>query len=351
MNMSVALAPSSYRDAAALAAQPSKEVAAPRAADRQAHERLTELVTSQLLANRGTPARQGGAQPELRDPALTLPAAQARVATLKGVLTSALQPSPEAPPPRGSDAAAGSRNAPPPEMPKGGWMANSSFSQLLALLRELLLRFEKMERDQGSRMVMIARDMTIKAGDKGVQKANESFGGAVGGLMVMGAVTGTGAAMSMKGSHMQTKSMTKPANAGTQEAIAGTKTKVAIDSNAPMAHRNDATNSNNGIAENSAAKHAQTMAEAQVPIAQGYALNQLGNASNGLVTSGVNIQAETTEAERQMALQVVDVQRRVADEEQDQANKTRDQRDATAQLVDTLLNMQASTSGHIIGRY
>ncbi|HIE5094890.1 TPA: hypothetical protein ACXNC8_000904 [Stenotrophomonas maltophilia] len=165
MNMSVALTPSSYRDAAALAAQPSKEVAAPRAADRQAHERLTELVTTQLLANRGTPARQGGAQPELRDPALTLPAAQARVAALKDVLSSALQPSPEAPPSRGSDAATGSRNAPAPEMPKGGWMANSSFSQLLALLRELLLRFEKMERDQSTRVVEMARDMTITAGD------------------------------------------------------------------------------------------------------------------------------------------------------------------------------------------
>ncbi|HDS1581783.1 TPA: hypothetical protein QEL15_003899 [Stenotrophomonas maltophilia] len=350
MNMSVALTPSSYRDAAALAAQPSKEVAAPRAADRQAHERLTELVTTQLLANRGTPARQRGAQPELRDPALTLPAAQARVATLKDVLGSALQPSPEVPPSRGSDAARGSRNA-PSQAPKGGWMANSSFSQLLALLRELLLRFEKMERDQSSRVVEMARDMTITAGEKGVRKANESFGGAVGGMVVMGAVTGTGAAMTIKGSNMQTRSMSKPATAGTQEAIAGTKGKVAVDNKAPMAQRNDATNSNNGIAENTAAKHAQSMAESQVPIAQGYALNQLGSASNGLVTSGVNIQAETTEAERQMALQVVDVQRRVADEEQDQANKTRDQRDATAQLVDTLLNMQASTSGHIIGRY
>lgn len=350
MNMSVALTPSSYRDAAALAAQPSKEVAAPRAADRQAHERLTELVTTQLLANRGTPARQGGAQPELRDPALTLPAAQARVATLKEVLSSALQPSPEAPPSRGSDAPTGSRNA-PSQAPKGGWMANSSFSQLLALLRELLLRFEKMERDQSSRVVEMARDMTITAGEKGVRKANESFGGAVGGMVVMGAVGAAGMQQSIKGSTTQTSSMRKTAMPGDREKLASTLTSdtsgAVVRADSPM----QKITSPGSNAESLNPVHQQAMAEAQVPIARAYLLNQVASASNGLVTSGVNIQAETTEAERQMALQVMDVQRRVADEEQDQANKTRDQRDATAQLVDTLLNMQASTSGHIIGRY
>jgi hypothetical protein len=92
-------------------------------------------------------------------------------------------------------------------------------------------------------------------------------------------------------------------------------------------------------------------ARAQIPASNAMMLNMLAPSIGGTVSAGVNIEAEMTEAERQLALQVADVFRRIADEQQDQSVKTRDMRDAAAQLFESLLNLVSSTSAHIIGKY
>lgn len=79
-------------------------------------------------------------------------------------------------------------------------------------------------------------------------------------------------------------------------------------------------------------------------------LNMMGPGIGNAVGSGVQIEAEMTEAERQLLLQVADVFRRIADEQQDQSARSREMRDAAAQLYESLLNLISSTSAHIISK-
>ncbi|WP_426806219.1 hypothetical protein, partial [Stenotrophomonas sp. SrG] len=66
--------------------------------------------------------------------------------------------------------------------------------------------------------------------------------------------------------------------------------------------------------------------------------------------SGVQIEAELTGAERQLLLQVAEVFRRIAGEQQDQSARSREMRDAAAQRYESLLNRMSSTSAHIISQ-
>jgi hypothetical protein len=99
------------------------------------------------------------------------------------------------------------------------------------------------------------------------------------------------------------------------------------------------------------ADDAEVRALAQIPASNAMMLNMLAPGIGGTVGAGVNIEAEMTESERQLMLNVAETFKRVADEQQDQATKTRDMRDATAQLVDSLMNLMASTSSHQISKF
>lgn len=354
------------------AANPEREVSAARVLDQQAHADLAEMVASLITVARGVPARAGGTGPELREPVLSLSAAQAKINKFNERLHAALQPAAGTLAPARTDA---DRS---PRAPDGGvWIVKSTFSQLLALLREVLLKFEKLDRDNSADMVILSREMTITAGDKGVEKAKESLGAAIGGGVLMFSVGAAAMQQSMKSTKQQVDSHNVNKKIGHGYTRAAGEAHSAGRSIAPVSPPKAGPRQGPGgaslpgegrggtdamkkvmdgqsgaeVGNQGSAAHDVELARAQTPASMGVMLNMLAPSTNAIIINGVNIEAEMTEAERQMALHVVDVYKRTADANQDQANKSREQRDATAQLVDSLLNMSAGTSGHIIGRY
>lgn len=284
----------------------------------------------------------------------------------------------------GVDADVGERSA-----NAGAWIASSPFSNLLALLRQLLLKFEKLDRDNSTKMVIMQREITILAGDKGVEKARENLGGTIGAAVMTGAIGGAALKQTFKSNTIQTASMKSNLNAGNNTKVSseassggirssatpsdelrparnlnGSPVESARGSERPAAdlqadtsvdrHAIDATIKSTGqktSEESNQLNHGMEMARSQIPASQGMMLNMLAPGIGATVSSGVQIESEMTEAERQLALQVADVFRRIADEQQDQSAKTRDMRDAAAQLFESMLNLMSSTSAHIISKY
>ena len=283
----------------------------------------------------------------------------------------------------GVDADIGERSA-----NAGAWIVSSPFSHLLAMLRQLLLKFERMDRDNSAQMVTMQREITIMAGDKGVEKARESLGGAIGAAIMTGAIGGAALKQTFKSTSMQTNSadangmVGNKVNAGVETSkggmkgnttpadelrpahgLDGKKATAAKGSERPAAEVRadvDADPAMKQIAREQSAgpgvddvrsDYSEVNARAQIPASNAMMLNMLAPSIGGTVSAGVAIEAEMTEAERQLALQVADVFRRIADEQQDQSVKTREMRDAAAQLFESLLNLTSSTSAHIIGKY
>ncbi|WP_312327580.1 hypothetical protein [Stenotrophomonas sp.] len=284
----------------------------------------------------------------------------------------------------GVDADVGDRSA-----NAGAWIASSSFSNLLALLRQLLLKFEKLDRDNSTKMVIMQREITILAGDKGVEKARENLGGTIGAAVMTGAIGGAALKQTFKSNSIQTDSMKSNLNAGNNTKVSAEASSGGIRSSATPSdelrparnlngspvesargseraaadlqadtsvdrHAIDATMKATGQKTTEEAQqlnHGMEMARSQIPASQGMMLNMLAPGIGATVSSGVQIESEMTEAERQLALQVADVFRRIADEQQDQSAKTRDMRDAAAQLFESMLNLMSGTSAHIISKY
>lgn len=270
----------------------------------------------------------------------------------------------------------------------GAWIVSSSFSNLLALLRQLLLQFERIDRENSARMVEMQRDITIVAGDKGIEKARESLGGAIGAAVMTGAIGGAALRQTFKATSMKTTTADKNALQGNQidsaaatsrggfkgsstvtaemrgaRAVDGKATPVRTGEKRPasdlQADADVPLKRMKEIAQNSSTQdsakdlhsdHPEVGARAEIPGAHAMMLNMMAPGIGATVTAGVQIEAEMTEAERQLALQVADVFRRIADEQQDQAAKTRDMRDAAAQLFESMLNLMSSTAAHIISK-
>lgn len=284
----------------------------------------------------------------------------------------------------GVDADIGDRSA-----NAGAWIKDSPFGNLLALLRQLLLKFEKLDRDNSTQMVTLQRQMTIVAGDLGVEKARESFGGAVAATILTGAVGGFALKKSFESTSMQTGSMDsnlrkanktdiqvhdargqvkahgtpsenmRPARNVSGEPAAAradggrASADLQADADADVRSMNPSASGQKGKStENDRQrKHSEEMANAQNVAAKAVLGNMVAPSIGGIASATMNIEAEMTESERQLMLNVAETFKRVADEQQDQATKTRDMRDATAQLVDNLMNLMASTSSHQISKF
>ncbi|RRU21172.1 hypothetical protein [Stenotrophomonas sp. 278] len=283
--------------------------------------------------------------------------------------------------PNGIDADAADRSA-----NMGAWIQSSPFANLLTLLRQLLLKFEAMDRRNGSQMVIMQREMTIVAGERGIQKARENLGGAIGATLLTGAIGGAALKQSMKSTSMQTDSNIRHQNtangasvgaAGQSHAtkaaglpsaqhraarnVDGDPVKSSGTQGSPAADLQDDASSytseiKTAVNEVSAygnsdalqAAHAYRMAESQIPASNAVMLNMMAPSIGGTISAGVQIEAETTEAERQLMLNVAETLKRVADAHQDQQMKNRDMREATTQMLESLMNLIASTSSHII---
>jgi len=273
----------------------------------------------------------------------------------------------------------------------GALIKSSPFSGLLALLRQLLLKFEKLDRDNSAQMVTIQREITIIAGEKGVEKARENLGGAIGSAVLTGAIGGAALKQTFKSTSMQTGSMKDNLNVANKTKVSSETAPGGIRSSGTPSDDLRAARNFDGAApkapttpkgneraradlqadieadrpsidvsikhtgqkaseDSLQAGHAEYMAKAQIPASHAMMLNMLAPGIGGTISAGVQIEAEMTEAERQLLLQVADVFRRIADEQQDQSARSREMRDAAAQLYESLLNLISSTSAHIISK-
>jgi len=270
----------------------------------------------------------------------------------------------------------------------GAWIRSSPFSNLLALLRQVLLKFETLDRENSARMVIMQRDITILAGDKGIEKARESLGGAIGAAVMTGAIGGAGLRQTFKATTMKTRTVDGNVMQANQMSAAAKTAKGGykggatptsemrgargMDGRPTPVGKGDERPSSALQADGEAqlpqmqaigrespmqsgtkdlhSDHPEVGARAEIPGANAMMLNMMAPGIGATVSAGVQIEAEMTEAERQLALQVADVFRRIADEQQDHAAKTRDMRDAATQLFESMLNLMSSTAAHIISK-
>lgn len=289
------------------------------------------------------------------------------------------------------------------------WLVDNPMTKLLVLLRELLTKLEALDRKEGMRNIERSRDMTEKAGKKGIDKAQQMMGGAIGGALVTGAVGAAGLKKSMTSSNMQVNSAKNNLQAGNnvnaatlrsegmvkttisersalnvsseratqvstsagapQSAVQGTAGTPAgagsADARVEVSHTERSALSSedtrttemieiaqqqpqNGEAAAAMAAHTEMMARAQAVAAQATLLNMTAQAAGNTVVAGVGIAAETTEAQRLMAQNASETFQKVAENSKEQAGRTRESRQAAADVAQTLIRMLADTSSAIV---
>ncbi len=306
-------------------------------------------------------------------------AAMLQVRALDGLQQPALNA-----PANGVDADVTSRSA-----NAGLWLATNPLSNLLTMLRQLLLKFEDMERRHGSNMIIVQLETVVEAGKRGVEKAKENLGGQIGATMLMGAVGGYATKKTSESTDMVKNSHVRNMNEGNASSIAvhdsranlkstttptanhrpardadGTPVAGGTEANRPGALLQadmdaDLKPMGHGVLDQTGAPHnealqsahAASVAHAQIPASHAMLLNMLAPSVAGSVTAGVQIEAEMTEAERQLLLNFAETMKRIADGHLDQQNKTREMRDGAAELLDKLQSLIASTGNHIISNF
>lgn len=270
----------------------------------------------------------------------------------------------------------------------GAWIKGNPFANLLTFLRQLLLEFEAMDRRNNSQMIILNREMTIRAGELGVEKAKQNVVATALAAGVTAAVGGAAVHQSFKSTKIQTDSNVDHLNKANRTAVDASRTNHAARSNPlPSAEHRGARNLDGSAVKQpggdaraaadlqddmtshtSAMKqasrevasehdpdalhsgHAYRMAQSQIPASNAMFLNTISSSAGGVANAGMQIEVEQTEAERLLIQSVAETFKRIADGHQDQQVKNREMREATGQLLETLMNLAASTSSHIISK-
>lgn len=270
----------------------------------------------------------------------------------------------------------------------GAWIKGNPFANLLTFLRQLLLEFEAMDRRNNSHMIILNREMTIRAGELGVEKAKQNVVATALAAGVTAAVGGAAVHQSFKSTKIQTGSNVDHLNKAHRTAVDSSRTNHAARSNPlPSAEHRGARNldgsavkQQGGDARAAAdlqddmtsyttamkqttrqvasekdpeflhSAHSYRMAQSQIPASNAMFLNTISSSAGGVANAGMQIEVEQTEAERLLIQSVAETFKRVADAHQDQQVKNREMREATGQLLETLMNLASSTSSHIISK-
>ncbi|WP_313456210.1 hypothetical protein [Stenotrophomonas sp.] len=270
----------------------------------------------------------------------------------------------------------------------GAWIKGNPFANLLTFLRQLLLEFEAMDRRNNSQMIILNREMTIRAGELGVEKAKQNVVATALAAGVTAAVGGAAVHQSFKSTKIQTDSNVKHLNNANRTAVDSSRTSHAARSNPlPSADHRGARNLDGSAVKQSGgdarpaadlqddmtsytsamkqtsrqvaserdpdilqSAHAYRMAQSQIPASNAMFLNTISSSAGGVANAGMQIEVEQTEAERLLIQSVAETFKRVADAHQDQQVKNREMREATGQLLETLMNLAASTSSHVISK-
>lgn len=253
------------------------------------------------------------------------------------------------------------------------WLVDNPMSQWLALFREVAIRLQAMEQNVGMQNLAMTHSMAVVAGQKGIEKANENLVGTALGAAVTGGIGAAGLGKSLQASNMQQRSVTNNLRPGNQVNVATARSSGMMNAHAtPSAQlRPERSMGGTTLQADSAARtdpmrnvalsqpqqaevadaHAaftELNAKAQKPAAQAMMLNMLAQASGNTVAAGVGIAAEATEAEKLLAQNASETFQKIADSSKEQAGRTREVRQAAADVAQTLVRMQADTSSAIV---
>ncbi len=267
--------------------------------------------------------------------------------------------------------------------------AGSTLVNLMILMRQLLLEFENMERENSSDMIVRQLEATERSGQKMVESAEENRIGAIGSTLVTGAVGVAALKQSYTGTKTQTNSTVGNLNSANEVSVSSANSHNALKSNplpsgevraarnldgtsvprtegvgqAAADVRDDvagSTSATRAVANESISRpdadiyraaHERELQRASRNMANAAALNMVATQTGGIFTSSMQVESAFTESERQMLQFVAETLKRIADGHQTQVANTRDLRQSTAQLAESLLNQNASTADHIIRHF
>lgn len=407
----------------AAADQPGKVASAPAEAMNPATlEVLAQAVTSDMIrTDAGTGKSHVELHTELRAPVFSLARAADTLDGLTGKLRSALAPLLGSYDPMVTEQGAqqmaaeavaggvvirtavdlsGARQAedqiPPVDADMGkrpvpghiGFASNTLVNLMIAM-RALLLKFENMERENSSDMVVRQLEATERSGQKMVEGAEENRIGAIGSTMVTGAVGIAALKQSYTGTKTQTNSSVGNLNSSNEASVTTANSHNALKSNplpsgevraarnldgtpvprtegaaqAAADVRDDvagSTSATRAVANESISRpdadiyraaHERELQRASRNMANAAALNMVATQTGGIFSSSMQVESAFTESERQMLQFVAETLKRIADGHQTQVANTRDLRQSTAQLAESLLNQNASTADHIIRHF
>lgn len=268
-------------------------------------------------------------------------------------------------------------------------LASNTLVNLMIAMRALLLKFENMERENSSDMVIRQLEATERSTQKLVETAEENRIGAIGSTLVTGAVGVAALKQSYTGAKTQTNSTVGNLNSANEVSVTSANSHNALKSNplpsgevraarnldgtpvprteggaqAAADVRDDVAGStpatravaNESISRPDAdiyrAAHERELQRASRNMANAAALNMVASQTGGIFKSSMDVESAFTTAQREMFQFVADALKRIADGHQTQVANTRDLRQSTAQLAESLLNQNAATADHIIRHF
>lgn len=271
----------------------------------------------------------------------------------------------------------------------GPMLTSSRAFMLLVMLRELLQDFERLAREEGTQMVFLQQKMTEVSGKLMVEAARERFGGAMAATIFTAAIGGFAMKRMNDSANVQTGSMATNQLKANKTSIQVSDARGQVKAHAtpaedirrarnidgsPVSPRADggraradlqadtdvdvrsmkpsASGQTNGATENDRQRvHSENMANAQKIAAQGVLGNMVAAPVGNIGAATMEIESKFTDSEQQLMALAAETFKRVADEHQDHAVRNREMRDATTQLVESLMSLQASTSGDIIRHF
>lgn len=259
---------------------------------------------------------------------------------------------------------------------------------LLVELRKLLLEAREQDRKEAADLI-IMQDRTVElAGQAGVDATVDQLSGAIAAGVLMTAVAAASMQRNMKATNERMGSMERNQLKANDLAEFSKKRSAAIKSDVtPEAHLRPAHNldgtpvpggnggrqsaadvqpdasvdlramdSITGMDPNQAkiiarrAIHEQSMESANRAMYQGTLLGAVSGPISNLGSASFEIAASGDRKVQMERQQAADTQKAMADGRESQARNTEEMNEATRQLVQTLLQMMADTSNHVISK-
>jgi hypothetical protein len=252
---------------------------------------------------------------------------------------------------------------------------------LLVALMQLLMALGRVNREASLQANKMQLDMTMAAGAKGIEASRERLIGAITAVAVGAAVGAAGMRQSFKGNQITTKSygknvgnanatdvqVTGSRSAGTAAATPHSRMRpersMTSDDGKTLRVQSEKTgktdgqdavqksDANKGNVDTANAIHGADVAESQQFFARATLINMLATSLQGMTTSGADVAASMDEAEKLLLMAFADTASKLADSQRDESAKSRQQSDATMQLLQSLNNTNAAMADHLVSKF